>query len=307
MPTLLSRARGTLYGQVIGDNLGALVEFESAAGIRARYPGGVRELTGGGPFHVIPGQPTDDSEMALALARSLVRCGGFDTDDVRDTYRRWAASNPFDIGNTCASALLPPYEKNTGSKANGALMRVSPIAVAYAGAPEEAARFARIDASLTHPNPYTGDVNATYAAALSAVIADADPREALLAYAGPLQDEVEQFMAEPPESVEERIGFVRHAFHLTCYYAANPGTFEEDVVAAVGMGGDTDTNAAIVGAFLGGTHGVEAIPQRWRAVVDAYEPDATGRPEEYAPHDLAVLVEQLAALTSGSTEKRPNV
>lgn len=258
----------------------------------------MRELTGGGPFHVIAGQPTDDSELALALARSLVRCGGYDEEDVRDAYRRWAASLPFDIGNTCASALIPPYMPNRDSKSNGALMRVSPLAVAYAGRPLEAAQFARTDAALTHPNSYTVDVNAAYTAALAAVIAGDNPTEALLAHAGPLEAEVREFMAAPPESVEERIGFVRHAFHLTCYYAANPTSFEEDLVDTVGMGGDTDTNAAIVGAFLGGVHGIEAIPRRWRDVIDGYEADATERPEAYAPHDLDELATALAKVIS---------
>lgn len=291
-----SRARGVLCGQLIGDNLGALVEFSSASSIRELYPNGVRELTGGGPHAVAPGQPTDDSELALALARSLVRQRGFDEDDVRESYRRWAESGPFDIGNTCGAALLPPYIPNPDSMANGALMRVSPLAVAYAGEPERAAHFARRDAALTHPNQYVGDVNATYTAALAEVIAGADPVEALRAHAGALRDDVAAYFEAPPEDVEYRIGFVRHAFHLTCYYAAQATSFEEALVAVVGMGGDTDTNAAIVGAFLGGALGEDAIPQRWRDVVDAYHPDMANRPAEYSPHDVRDVADGLAAL-----------
>ena len=86
-----ARARGAMYGQIIGDNLGALVEFRFPDEIARMYPDGVRELTGGGPFNVAPGQATDDSELAFALARSLARNRGFDADDVRESYRRWAA------------------------------------------------------------------------------------------------------------------------------------------------------------------------------------------------------------------------
>ena len=57
---------------MIGDSLGSLVEFKDADEIARLYPGGVRELADGGVYHTIAGQPTDDSEMALALARSLV-------------------------------------------------------------------------------------------------------------------------------------------------------------------------------------------------------------------------------------------
>src|SRR4051812_22621643 len=65
----LARAQGTLLGQVIGDNLGSRVELKPAAEIAERFPGGVRELADGGVYHTMAGQPTDDSEMALALAR----------------------------------------------------------------------------------------------------------------------------------------------------------------------------------------------------------------------------------------------
>lgn len=103
---VLDRARGVLYGQVIGDSLGALVEFRSAAEIAERYPHGVRELDDGGTHSIAAGQPTDDSEMALALARSLVRRHGYDVDDVRESYVRWANSDAFDIGDATTAALL---------------------------------------------------------------------------------------------------------------------------------------------------------------------------------------------------------
>ena len=66
----VDRAQACLLGQVIGDSLGSLVEFKDADEIARLHPGGVRELADGGVYHTIAGQPTDDSEMALALART---------------------------------------------------------------------------------------------------------------------------------------------------------------------------------------------------------------------------------------------
>jgi hypothetical protein len=60
-----------------GDALGSAVEFRTAADIARDHPRGVTTLTDGGTWNLIAGQPTDDSEMALALARSLVARGGF--------------------------------------------------------------------------------------------------------------------------------------------------------------------------------------------------------------------------------------
>lgn len=302
-PETRSRAHGVLLGQAIGDNLGSVAEFATPRKLSRLYPGGVRELTGGaryGMTTLVAGQPTDDTELALALARSIVRSGGYSEADARESYRRWAGSGPFDIGRTCVQALREPYERSERSESNGALMRVSPLAVAYAGAPADAGSFALIDAALTHPNPYPAAVNAVYAAALAEVVAGADPAESLLRNAGELRADVESYMAELPADVSGHdMGWVRHAFQLTCYFAANRTSFEEDLVAVVGMGGDADTNGAIVGAFLGGVYGEEAIPRRWRDVIAAFDPASTNRPAEYSVHDLVQLADALLERAPG--------
>ena len=70
---LLARAQGCLLGQLAGDSLGGRVEFQPAERIAAKFPGGIRDLADGGTWHILAGQPTDDSELALMLARTLVR------------------------------------------------------------------------------------------------------------------------------------------------------------------------------------------------------------------------------------------
>ena len=64
-----SRAQGCLLGQLAGDALGSAVEFRSAAQIARSHPDGVTRLSDGGTWNLIAGQPTDDSELAMALAR----------------------------------------------------------------------------------------------------------------------------------------------------------------------------------------------------------------------------------------------
>jgi ADP-ribosylglycohydrolase len=75
---MLSRAQGCLLGQLAGDSLGSVVEFRVPDDIRREYPKGVRELADGGTWNTIAGQPTDDSEMALSLARMLADQGRCD-------------------------------------------------------------------------------------------------------------------------------------------------------------------------------------------------------------------------------------
>ncbi len=93
---ILARAQGCLLGQLAGDALGSLVEFQGPSAIRRQYPGGVRDLADGGTWNTIAGQPTDDSEMALSLARTLVRNGRYEAEEARKAYRDWLDSGPFD-------------------------------------------------------------------------------------------------------------------------------------------------------------------------------------------------------------------
>ena len=126
-PAMLARAQGCLLGQLAGDAPGGLVEFQTPKAIRRRYPKGVREMAGGGTWDTLAGQPTDDSELALTLARTLVEHGRYDPDALRKAYVSWLESEPFDCGATIVAGLTG--RPNVGSQANGALMRISPLGI----------------------------------------------------------------------------------------------------------------------------------------------------------------------------------
>ena len=99
----LARAQGCLLGQLAGDSLGSLVEFRTPAEIRGEYPDGVRELADGGVWNTLAGQPTDDSEMALTLARLLAAQGRYEPDAARRAYLSWLDSGPFDCRRPAAT------------------------------------------------------------------------------------------------------------------------------------------------------------------------------------------------------------
>jgi ADP-ribosylglycohydrolase/fructose-1,6-bisphosphatase/inositol monophosphatase family enzyme len=306
-PGRLARAQGCLLGQVAGDNLGALVEFEDADQVRRRYPDGPLRLEDGGYWEILAGQPTDDSEMALALARSIATRGRFERESAADAYRSWLLSAPFDVGGTVGAALRD--HPNPASQANGSLMRVSPLGVhAHSVAPAMAAELARQDSSLTHPNPICGDAAAAFAVAVAHAVREGDgPEAAFRAAEGWARDAgaallvleaLEAARSEAPRCDTPRSqGWVRialqNAFH-ELLHAPGP---EEGVVATVRRGGDTDTNAAIAGALLGAVHGREAVPVQWRSMVlscRALAPRARRpRPRAYWPVDVLELAERL--------------
>jgi hypothetical protein len=103
-----------------------------------------------------------------------------------------------------------------------------------------------------------------------------------------------------PTDFENQQGWVLTALQNAFFRLRNAESLEEGLVATVGCGGDTDTNAAIAGALLGALHGRNAFPSRWILPVLACRPLAEAgaprpRPMEYWPDDILELAEALLA------------
>jgi ADP-ribosyl-[dinitrogen reductase] hydrolase len=329
---LLSRAQGCLLGQLAGDALGSLVEFQNAESIRQKYPDGPRLLLDGGSWNTIAGQPTDDSELALALARSIVAGNGYDGELAARAYAGWYASGPFDIGNTTRSALGPARKAvegglpaataaraaaNSESQANGALMRVSPLGIFGAGiSPDVVFDYARADAALTHPHAVCRDANGVLAATIAFAIREGgglvDAYEFAIGMAtrkgveAKVLEALQDAAVNAPRDYYSQQGWVLIALQNAFYQLLHAG-FEDGVMNSVRAGGDTDTNGAIAGALLGSVHGRAAVPGQWRDRVLTCRPMrgvagvAHARPAEFWPVDALCLAERLV-LAGGYAE-----
>jgi len=310
---ILSRAEGCLLGQLAGDSLGSLVEFQIASEIRHRYPNGVRELADGGTWDTIAGQPTDDSEMALMLARMLVKERRYDADEARKAYLFWLNSHPFDCGGTVSAGLQG--RPNPDSQANGALMRISPLGIfCWNSDLEKTSQLAQLDAALTHPHPICGQANALYAMAITQLISNRkSPQETyedIKVWASDMKVEKTLLKAilDAPDSVPadylSKKGWVIIAFQNALWQLLNASSLEEGVVDTVMRGGDTDTNAAIAGALLGAAYGRDALPKQWIEKILSCRPKAGEpgvrhpRPECFWPVDAPELARRLVAGSS---------
>ncbi|MDE0197853.1 MAG: ADP-ribosylglycohydrolase family protein [Caldilineaceae bacterium] len=309
---VLSRAQGCLLGQLIGDSLGSLVEFQTPERIRSRYPDGVRDMADGGTFNTIAGQPTDDSEMALLLARSLASNGTFDRDDVQKAYVYWLDSDPFDVGSAIFGGLRG--RPISSSQANGAMMRISPLGIFGANyALDQVAEWARQDATITHIHRVCKEANALFAMAIAqAVRTGCDASDLYRAIEGwaeemdvdnRLRKAVAKAAESPPDEFIHQQGWVLIAFPNALWQLLHAESVEEGIVDTIMQGGDTDTNAAICGALLGAVYGREAIPERWIETIQNCRPQAgtpgvrKPRPEVFWPADALELAEQLVAPT----------
>ncbi|KUJ85178.1 hypothetical protein AVO45_18085 [Ruegeria marisrubri] len=311
----LNRAQGVLLGQLVGDALGSAVEFKSEAEIASIYPRGLRQIAGGGPFNTIAGQPTDDSELALALTRSLVVRGMWDEAHVTAAYVRWLESAPFDCGNTIGGSirvLKNGKMPENSSQANGSLMRVSPIGIFHAGRPDLAARDAARDTTLTHPHPVCVAASSAYTAAIATGVGGGD-REAMwcaaTAYAGEsigartIREVLTKALNKPPVDYSTKMGWVLIALQSAFFQLMRGASFTDGIVETVARGGDTDTNGAVCGALLGAVEGRKGVPLEWKRAVMSCRAMAGfaphPRPVEYWADDALDLAEAL--LVAGET------
>jgi ADP-ribosyl-[dinitrogen reductase] hydrolase len=178
------RAAGALLGLAVGDALGTTYEFRTLT--QPDYPtlatGPATDIIGGGPFDLTPGQVTDDTQLAVCIARSLVERRGFDPADIATRYVGWVEC-AFDVGGQTNAAIDKlragvPYssaglevwrDRGRRPAGNGSLMRTAPIAVAFAGS-QKLVENAIVESMITHADPRCALACGAFDAAIAALI-----------------------------------------------------------------------------------------------------------------------------------------
>lgn len=290
------RIMGGLLGAVAGDAIGVPVEFLSREELR-RNP--VREMRGWGTHRQPSGTWSDDTSMALCLAESITTAG-WDLEDQARRFCRWAFEQhwtphgeTFDIGGTtCAS--LDRYRAGTPVRAcggtserdngNGALMRILPAAIWFSGSPEEMIVNALSDASaITHAHGRSRVASVFFGFLVRSLLGGAPPVEALKQASGDLRHLAHEGILDPGMAIElpslERIldaslleqpeekiqssGYVIDTLEAAVWCLARTSSYAECVLAAVNLGGDTDTTGTVAGGLAGILYGASAIPPEW--------------------------------------------
>lgn len=290
------RVRGILWGLVCGDALGSPLEFKSPHQLAAVYPEGVTDMVAGwgSTARRGKGEITDDSEMAIALLGSLLAARSYDRERTREAYLRWLRSEPADCGVTIAFALSC-NDYNAASEANGALMRIAPVAIASVLYPLDWQTACIKDARQTHINAKCVVANLAYVAALRDLLTGGDPESAWAAAwameralsSHALEARLLAAREKDPRYFPQG-GWVEIAFHCAFYWLLHAESYKQALLHIVNQLGDPDTNGAIAGALLGARFGAAGIPAAWKqAVLSA---PAAGRPAEFGVrHALRLL------------------
>ncbi|MCX5209271.1 ADP-ribosylglycohydrolase family protein [Kitasatospora sp. NBC_00240] len=288
------RAAGAVVGSAVGDALGAPYEFGPAGAFSARFPpeAGAGAMRSGGGWDT--GEATDDTQMAVHLAESLVECGGLDLPDVFDRFRRWAADDPKDIGLQTEDVLTSgmPWDQaaavhfqvNLRAAGNGSLMRAAGSAVYFAPAGQAAGMdAARRIAALTHGDRAAWEGTAVLHELVRVALTGADPLGALPETLELVDSEHRERYATVlaphwhPGLATEFNGAVRPCLGSALRALRSTSSFPGALRAAVDVGGDTDTVAAVTGALAGARYGFDAIPAHWTEPLHVPLPGSGGR------------------------------
>ncbi len=289
------RALGAVLGSAAGDALGAPFEFGRPGDYARRFPepviGGIGEQIGGGMAWA-PGEFTDDTQMAVIQARSLLACDGIDGDDLFERFREWARTAK-DVGTQTRAALGSGLAWDeaardyfarhpTGAAGNGGLMRATPSAVYFARHDRATSmRAARELTAITHGDPAAQWGAAIYHAMLHAAFRGDDPFDALHAVLADLPDDQHRFvsMLAPgwkPEDTELPNGSVWACLAQAVWAVRTTDSFARALVAAIQLGHDTDTVAGVTGGIAGAIYSIQAIPSRWTTYLHGYIPGHDG-------------------------------
>jgi ADP-ribosyl-[dinitrogen reductase] hydrolase len=286
MPTS-ERLQGALVGLAVGDALGTTLEFRSPGTFQP-----IRDMIGGGPFHLVPGQWTDDTSMAMCLAESLLERRGFDAVDQMRRYVRWmdegywsSTGRCFDVGTVVHRAVRAFRRTGEGfcglveenAAGNGSLMRLAPVVLFFEDDGELAIRMAADSSRVTHATPMAVDACRYFAALLIGALRG-ELKATLLAPRftpipglwdrEPLHPAIDDvaggsFLRSRPPDIKGS-GFVVKSLEAALWAFATTETFADGALAAVNLGDDADTTGAVYGQIAGAYYGVEGIPGAWR-------------------------------------------
>lgn len=287
---VLERATGVLLGQALGDALGVPYEFAAPPG-----PDDLPELRGGGLGPYAPGEWSDDTQMTACVARVALGGGGLrseeELDAIAEGFLAWRTGGASDVGVQTGAVLdrsvgLPgrPADRlraaawqvyaDTGRAAgNGALMRTAVVGLVALDDRSATAVAARAVAELTHADPLAAESCVLWSEAVRRAVVERrlDLRggldllapERAAAWSAWIDDAERDVPAADLTANGFTVTAVQAAWHVLHDLPSRPA--EDEVVArlaaAIRIGGDTDTVAAIAGGLLGGFLGAWTIPR----------------------------------------------
>lgn len=254
---------GGLLGFAVGDALGGVTEFLSEEEIAERY-GKVTEFIGGGCWNLEPGETTDDTAMTVAVAKGILADPENPIEHIGKEFLKWYESDPKDVGVTILNtfdnyegdwfeAAKKTHDDLHGQSAgNGSLMRCLPITLLYADQ-EKMEEVTILQSKMTHYDDVAAEACVIYNRIAKRLL---EEREELQedGLRKVIEQEItntiyESILHNPPQCPPD--GYVVHTMSWVLHWLLTCNKYEDVVIGATNMGGDSDTIAAIAGGLKG--------------------------------------------------------
>lgn len=283
-----NKAFGAFFGLIVGDALGAAVEFKKRGSFEE-----VTDMRAGGPHGLEAGFWTDDTSMALCLAESLSE-KEFNFQDQLQRYLKWyregylsSTNKCFDIGANTARSLeyyeenkeLPPRRDRAAG--NGSLMRLVPVPIYFRDDFSEAVKYSGESSLTTHNNQMAVDSCRYLGGLLQQFINARIEMDAFkikvikdTAVDLDLDEKVIKAVTGAFNKNRDEIksgGFVINTLEASLWSFLNSDSFAGAVLLAVNLGNDSDTVAAVTGQLAGAYYGYDTIPDKWLTKLADYD------------------------------------
>lgn len=290
----MSIVKDSLYGFIVGDAMGVPVEFEDREKLINKP---VTSMLGYGSHDVEAGVYSDDTSMTLATMDSIIKQNGIiNYNDIADKFCNWVNNNEytatnkiFDIGMTTKYALIKYFNNkidatmcggtNINENGNGSLMRMLPIALYcfYKNIKDDNEIFTLVknSSSITHAHDIS--ILGCYIY-VRYVISLLETKNKIYSYNFIKKLDYSMFIEEVKLEYSRILfsdistlnindinssGYVVNTLEAVFWIILNCSNYNESIIGAINLGGDTDTIGAITGSIAGILYGYDNISKRW--------------------------------------------
>lgn len=290
----MSIVKDSLYGFIVGDTMGVPVEFEDREKLINKP---VTSMLGYGSHDVEAGVYSDDTSMTLATMDSIIKQNGIiNYNDIADKFCNWVNNNEytatnkiFDIGMTTKYALIKYFNNkidatmcggtNINENGNGSLMRMLPIALYcfYKNIKGDNEIFTLVKnlSSITHAHDIS--ILGCYIY-VRYVISLLETKNKISSYNFIKKLDYSMFIEEVKLEYSRILfsdistlnindvnssGYVVDTLEAVFWIILNCSNYNESIIGAINLGGDTDTIGAITGSIAGILYGYDNISKRW--------------------------------------------
>lgn len=287
----MSKCKNAFLGLAIGDALGVPYELAKREDL-AKSP--VTDMVGGLAHDQPAGTWSDDASMTFCTAEALIE--GFSVHRMGQNFLRWFDNNwwsargkAFGSGGTTRRALKAlrsgiPADRAGSSRiednGNGSLMRILPMAFFLKDHHvNDRMKMVSKASMITHAHPIAVMACFYYVEFAIGLLHGKSRREVydelrvsvpkvMKEWEWPSSDETFSRLLKEDISVlsQEEIdssSYVVHTLEASIWCLMTTDTFEEAVLKAVNLGGDSDSTAAVTGGLAGIVYGVGYVPEHW--------------------------------------------